>query len=284
VQDELVIEKLMEEDGEMLDRSPAARKAQRMQWLGRKNDKSGRFNRDRYQYYKQQNNYEAMMCTHCKCKGDFLVEVNPIVRNCVDFCEFPHKCNKASNGEVLWKSVRELQKHAQYDECPKYGCDICYLGEFQHMTRTQLREHIKRFCPEVMVQCQVCVKEFRRGEFAKHQCLKDYYMQKLKANHIDVVEFLAEKMMKFKRQQKRIAVCQNIQCLDRYRSSGQHKYEGMMVTRTNQNPVKCCNCTIVTQGQEEAFYCQYCNENYCTTCLGFNLFYDLQELEDLLLK
>ena len=101
-----------------------------MQWLGRKNEKSGRFNRDRYQYYKQQNNYEAMMCTHCKCKGDFLVEVNPIVRNCVDFCEFPHKCNKASNGEVLWKSVRELQKHAQYDECPKYGCDICYLGEF----------------------------------------------------------------------------------------------------------------------------------------------------------
>lgn len=68
------------------------------------------------------------------------------------------------------------------------------------MTRTQLREHIKRVCPEVMVQCQVCVKEFRRGEFANHQCLKDYYMQKLKANHIDVVEFLAEKMMKFKRQ------------------------------------------------------------------------------------
>lgn len=47
------MEKLMEEDGETLERSPAARKAQRMQWLGKKNDKNGgRFNRDRYQYYK----------------------------------------------------------------------------------------------------------------------------------------------------------------------------------------------------------------------------------------
>jgi hypothetical protein len=108
------------------------------------------------------------MCINCKCKGDFLVEVNPIVRNCVDFCEFPHKCNKSQNGEVLWKSVRELQKHAQYDECPKYGCDICYLGEFQHLTRGQLRDHIKRVCPEVSIQCQVCIKEFRRGEFANH--------------------------------------------------------------------------------------------------------------------
>lgn len=52
VQDELLMEKLMEEDGEVLERSPAARKAQRMQWLGKKNDKSGKFNRDRYQYFK----------------------------------------------------------------------------------------------------------------------------------------------------------------------------------------------------------------------------------------
>ena len=70
VQDEHLIEKLMEEDGDILDRSPAARKAQRMQWLGKKNDKSGRFNRDRYHHYKEQNNYEKMMCTNCKCKGE----------------------------------------------------------------------------------------------------------------------------------------------------------------------------------------------------------------------
>jgi hypothetical protein len=110
-------------------------------------------------------------------------------------------------------------------------------------------------------------------------------MERLKLNHVDVVEFLAEKMMKFKRQQKKIAVCANIVCLDKYRSSGQHKYEGMMVTKQiPQGVVKCCSCTNVTQGPEDAFFCQYCNENYCIYCLGFNLFYDLQELEDLLLK
>lgn len=92
-----------------------------------------------------------MTCPHCKCKGDIFQEVNPIVRNCVDFCEFPHKCDKTPNGEVIWKSVTQLQKHAQYDECPKYGCDICYLQEFQHMTRAQLRDHIKKHCPEVQI-------------------------------------------------------------------------------------------------------------------------------------
>ena len=171
------------------------------------------------------------MCTNCKVKGDFLVEVNPIVRNCVDFCEFPHKCDKSPNGEIHWKSVRELQKHAQYDECPKYGCDICYLPEFQHLTRSQLREHIKTECPEVMVLCEICNKEYKRADFASHMCLKDYYMQRLKANHVDVVEFLAERMMKFKRQQKKIATCSKIHCLDKYRSTGQHKYEGMMLTK-----------------------------------------------------
>ena len=89
------------------------------------------------------------MCTNCKCKGDFLVEVNPIVRNCVDFCEFPHKCNKVVECEVQWMTIRELQKHAQHDECTKYGCDICYKPEFQSMTRSQLRDHIRRNCAEV---------------------------------------------------------------------------------------------------------------------------------------
>ena len=82
-----------------------------------------------------------------------------------------------------------------------------------------------------MVKCEVCCKEFRRADFAAHMCLKDYYMQKLKETHIDVVEFLAERMMKFKRQQKRIAVCSNVACLDKYRSTGQHKYEGMMLSK-----------------------------------------------------
>ena len=38
-------------------------------------------------------------------------------------------------------------------DCPKFGCDICYDEKFQHMTRSQLFNHIKRDCAEVMVQC-----------------------------------------------------------------------------------------------------------------------------------
>ena len=43
------------------------------------------------------------------------------------------------------------------------------------------------------------MKSFKRGEFNNHSCLRDYYMKLLKKNNMEVVEFLAEKMMKFKR-------------------------------------------------------------------------------------
>lgn len=34
----------------------------------------------------------AYCCPNCNEGGDFIVEVNKVVRNCIDFCEFPHKC------------------------------------------------------------------------------------------------------------------------------------------------------------------------------------------------
>ena len=90
-------------------------------------------------------------------------EVNKVLKNCIDFCEFPHKCyTNNRNGEIIWKTMKELQEHAVYD-CPKFGCDICYHEDYQHMTRQQLFMHIKRDCSEVMVQCQVCSKDFNRG-------------------------------------------------------------------------------------------------------------------------
>jgi hypothetical protein len=45
-------------------------------------------------------------------------------------------------------------------------------------------------------------------------------MKLLKKNNMEVVEFLAEKMMKFKRQTKSIGVCKRFECLARYRESG----------------------------------------------------------------
>lgn len=85
-------------------------------------------------FRKGQQGYE-MQCPNCKAVGNFLWDVNNILQNCIDFCEFPHKCYKNSKyGELVWKTMKELQEHAIVD-CPKFGCDICYHEDFQHMTR-----------------------------------------------------------------------------------------------------------------------------------------------------
>lgn len=31
-------------------------------------------------------------CPNCQARGDFLQEVNKVLKNCIDFCEFPHRC------------------------------------------------------------------------------------------------------------------------------------------------------------------------------------------------
>lgn len=33
-------------------------------------------------------------CPNCQQKGDFLKDVNMVVKNCMEFCEFPHRCKK----------------------------------------------------------------------------------------------------------------------------------------------------------------------------------------------
>lgn len=88
-------------------------------------------------------------CPNCQARGDFMQEVNKVVKNCIDFCEFPHRCHSNNgHGEIIWKTLNELQAHAQFN-CPKFGCDICYREEYQHMTRAQLYDHIRKDCPEV---------------------------------------------------------------------------------------------------------------------------------------
>ena len=48
-------------------------------------------------------------CPNCNAKGDIFVEVNPIVRNVVEFCEFPHRCKRGVvDSEVRWMTINEL--------------------------------------------------------------------------------------------------------------------------------------------------------------------------------
>ena len=120
------------------------------------------------------------------------------------------------SGSVIWKTMLDLQEHAMY-ECPKFGCDICYQEEYQHMTRAQLFQHIKRECPAVMVQCQVCSGEFNRSEFASHVCLKDLFTQKLKKNEFEVLEYLAEHLMMLRRSKEGLGLCMREECVERFK-------------------------------------------------------------------
>ena len=108
--------------------------------------------------------------------------------------------------------------HAEF-HCPKFGCDICLREEFQHMTRGQLEHHIKHDCPDVPVMCQVCNREYIRSEFHNHQCIKDFYIEKLKQNEEDVLDALAEALLLHRRQQKKRGTCMKQECQAKARAN-----------------------------------------------------------------
>ena len=53
--DDDLIERLIEEDGMKLERSPTARRIQRQEWMNRKSSTSGKTNKDKFNYYRQGN-------------------------------------------------------------------------------------------------------------------------------------------------------------------------------------------------------------------------------------
>lgn len=75
------------------------------------------------------------------------------------------------------------------------------------MTRGQLFQHIKRECPEVIVQCQVCERDYNRAEFAQHECLRDIYIKRLKSHNFDVIDYLAEHLMRLRRSKEGLGLC-----------------------------------------------------------------------------
>lgn len=88
------------------------------------------------------------------------------------------------------------------------------------MTRAQLYDHIKRDCPEVNIMCQVCNKEYLRGEFSSHQCIKDFYLEKLNTFSYEVIENLADKLVLHRRQKEGLGVCVKFNCVEKHRQSG----------------------------------------------------------------
>lgn len=222
-------------------------------------------------------------CPSCQERGDFLEPVNKVLQNCIDFCEFPHRCHQNGKSEIIWKTLGELQVHAQF-HCPKFGCDICYREEFQHLTRTQLHQHVQIECPDLPITCQVCNRDYIRAEFAHHQCIKDFYIEKLNTFSFEVIEHLADKLIMHQRQKDGLGMCAKVQCVEKHRQSNNHQLQSMIAHITEVAQVKCFKCKIVVNGNEDSYACIYCNETYCPTCLGYSRFYELEEMEQLLLK
>lgn len=152
------------------------------------------------------------------------------------------------------------------------------------MTRGQLFQHIKRECPEVMVQCQVCNRDFNRAEFTKHECVKDYYHKLLKESNFDIFDYLAENLMMLRRSKALLGLCMNIECQQRYKESSQYKQGvGMMNAGPHKQPTKCYRCDQTVTGVDDCFLCMYCEMPYCPSCQGYTKFFDMAELETLLI-
>ena len=58
----------------------------------------------------------------------------------------------------------------------------------------------------------------------------------------------------------------------------------MMVARQNTNPVQCVSCGFVSQGLDLVYFCMYCQDNYCNNCMSYATYFDLEELEILLMS
>lgn len=145
--------------------------------------------------------------------------------------------------------------------------------------------HIKRDCSEVMVQCQVCSKDFNRGQFARHECLKDLFIKKMKLHQFDVMDYIAEHLMRLRRSKEGLGLCLNRNCVERFRASTQYKAgQGMITPNKSNQSCKCLRCKTVVAAHEDSFLCMYCDEIYCPSCLGYTKYFDLQELEDMIME
>ena len=134
-----------------------------------------------------------------------------------------------------------------------------------------------------MVQCQLCNKEFSRENFGKHECLKAKYVKRLKMHKGDVLDYLAEHLMRLRRSKEGLGLCMRNSCVERFKASNQYKAgQGMISPNASNQAAKCLRCSTVVPGYEESFFCMFCNEAYCPPCLGYVKYFDMAELDQMI--
>jgi|LauGreDrversion2_5_1035112.scaffolds.fasta_scaffold409667_1 hypothetical protein len=65
--------------------------------------------------------------------------------------------------------------------------------------------------------------DFTRGEFIVHTCLKEKYLARLQRHHMEVVDFLAEYLVRLRRYKEGLGLCVRPECVERYRKSTHYK-------------------------------------------------------------
>lgn len=106
------------------------------------------------------------------------------------------------------------------------------------------------------------------------------YLKRLRAHHFDVIDYLAEHLMRLRRSKEGLGLCMRQECVDRFKQSSQFKAgQGMISPNTSNQAVKCLRCQTVVAAYEDSFFCLYCNDSYCSWCLGYVKYFDMEELD-----
>lgn len=74
------------------------------------------------------------------------------------------------------------------------------------------------------------------------------------------------------------------QCVEQHRNSGNQYNQPMIVQNTENVAGKCFRYKTDIAPYEDSYSCIYCGEIYSAAALGYCKFYELDEMEQLLMK
>jgi hypothetical protein len=102
---------------------------------------------------------------------------------------------------------------------------------------------------------------------------------------MEVIEYLAEHLTKLRRGKMAIGLCMKEDCVMQHKSHPKYKPGSSMIQpNSGAQPCKCFRCKSVVAPFEESWICTYCSETYCSPCMGHAKFYDMAELEALIMN
>lgn len=100
----------------------------------------------------------------------------------------------------------------------------------------------------------------------------------------EVISHLSDKLILHKRQKEGLGLCTKYQCVERHRQNTNVYSEGMIAQNTESTQCQCNKCKKTILSHQDSYFCIYCKDAYCPPCLGYCKFYDLEDMEELLLK